>query len=47
LNDPLAEGYFPVVKTRRNGSVVAVSATEGLLALEPGAHSADGAVGTS
>jgi photosystem II stability/assembly factor-like uncharacterized protein len=47
LSDPLAEGFFPVVKTRLNGSVIAVSATEGLLAFEPGARSANGSVGTS
>ena len=48
VSDPLAEGYFPVVQTRRNGAVVAVSATEGLLSFEPDApHSANGAVGSS
>jgi photosystem II stability/assembly factor-like uncharacterized protein len=47
LSDPLAEGFFPVVRTRRNGSMVAVSATEGLLSFEPDAHSANGSVGTS
>jgi photosystem II stability/assembly factor-like uncharacterized protein len=48
LSDPLAEGFFPVVKTQRNGSLVAASATEGLLSFEPGARSADGSVvGTS
>jgi photosystem II stability/assembly factor-like uncharacterized protein len=47
LSDPLADGFFPVVRTRRNGDVVAVSATEGLLAFEPDAHSANSSVGTS
>jgi len=47
VNDPLAEGFFPVVHARRNGAVVAVSATEGLLSYEGGARSADGSVGTS
>jgi hypothetical protein len=42
VNSPLAEGYFPVVRTRRDGAVVAASATEGLLAYEPEARSADG-----
>jgi photosystem II stability/assembly factor-like uncharacterized protein len=40
VNDPIAEGYFPVLQTRRNGSVVAASATEGILTLETGARSA-------
>lgn len=48
VSDPLAEGYFPVVRTRRNGQVVAVSATEGLLSFEPDApRSATTGVGTS
>jgi photosystem II stability/assembly factor-like uncharacterized protein len=37
LSDPLADSYFPVVRVRRNGGLVAASATEGLLSLEPGA----------
>jgi hypothetical protein len=37
VKSPLAEGYFPVVRTRRDGAVVAASATEGLLAYEPDA----------
>jgi photosystem II stability/assembly factor-like uncharacterized protein len=41
LSDPLAEGFFPVVRTRKNGAVVAVSATEGLLSFEPAAQSAN------
>jgi photosystem II stability/assembly factor-like uncharacterized protein len=34
VDDPLAEGFFPVVRVRRNGALVAASATEGLLSLE-------------
>jgi photosystem II stability/assembly factor-like uncharacterized protein len=41
VNSPLAEGYFPVVRTRRDGALVAASATEGLLAYEPEGRSAD------
>jgi photosystem II stability/assembly factor-like uncharacterized protein len=41
VNTAFAEGYFPVVRVRRDGSVVAASATEGLLAFEPDARSAD------
>ena len=41
VNSPLAEGYFPVVRTRRDGALVAASATEGLLAYESEAASAD------
>lgn len=40
LDDPLSQGYFPVIRTRRDGSLVAVSATEGLLSLDPNAHTA-------
>ena len=40
MEDPLSQGYFPNVSTRRDGSLVAVSATEGILSLEPGAKSA-------
>ncbi len=47
VSDPLAQGYFPVVHTRRNGALVAVSATEGLLTFEPAARTADGSVGSS
>jgi hypothetical protein len=47
VNGPIAEGYFPVVRVRRDGKLVAASATEGLLAFEPDARSADGAVGVS
>ena len=41
VTSPLAEGYFPVVRTRRDGAVIAASATEGLLAYEPDARAAD------
>ena len=47
VNDPLAEGYFPVVRTQSNGAMVAASATEGLLTLEPNARSANGSMGVS
>jgi photosystem II stability/assembly factor-like uncharacterized protein len=46
VNDPLADGFFPVLQAQNNGSVVAASATEGILTLEPGARSAD-SLGTS
>jgi photosystem II stability/assembly factor-like uncharacterized protein len=47
VSDPLAEGFFPVVRAQRNGGLVAVSATEGLLSYEPGARAADNGAGTS
>jgi photosystem II stability/assembly factor-like uncharacterized protein len=47
VNNPLAEGYFPVVRARRDGAVIAASATEGLLAYEPESHSADAGVNGS
>ena len=48
VNTPFAEGYVPVVRVRRDGTVVAASATEGLLAYEPDApRSADSSVGVS
>jgi photosystem II stability/assembly factor-like uncharacterized protein len=47
VNHPLAEGYFPVVRSRRDGAVVAASATEGLLAYEKEARSADGSLSGS
>jgi photosystem II stability/assembly factor-like uncharacterized protein len=47
LNSPFAEGYFPVVRVRHDGKLVAASATEGLLAFEPDARSADSSVGIS
>jgi photosystem II stability/assembly factor-like uncharacterized protein len=34
LNDPLSQGYFPAIRTQRDGSILAVSATEGLLSLD-------------
>jgi photosystem II stability/assembly factor-like uncharacterized protein len=40
MDDPLSQGYFPLIRTRRDGSIVAVSATEGLLSLDPNAKSA-------
>jgi photosystem II stability/assembly factor-like uncharacterized protein len=40
VNTAFADGYFPVVRVRRDGTVVAASATEGLLAFDPDAHSA-------
>lgn len=47
LDDPLSQGYFPVISTRRDGSILAVSATEGLLRLDANAKSAssDGTTG--
>jgi photosystem II stability/assembly factor-like uncharacterized protein len=47
VDDPLAEGYFPVLRVRRNGALVAASATEGLLSLELEGRSANGSAGTS
>jgi photosystem II stability/assembly factor-like uncharacterized protein len=47
VNDPLAEGYFPLVRANNSGSLFAVSATEGLFTLEAGARSASEAVGGS
>ena len=48
LSDPLADSYFPVVRVRRNGGLVAASATEGLLSLDPGAaRSISAGVGVS
>ncbi|HET9802457.1 MAG TPA: hypothetical protein VFP96_04430, partial [Candidatus Acidoferrum sp.] len=47
LNDPVAEGYFPVLQSRRNGSLVAASATEGILTMESGARSASEGVPSS
>src|SRR5262249_7457756 len=46
VNDPLAEGFFPVVRAHRNGGLVAASATEGLFTLEPGARSASEGAGS-
>jgi photosystem II stability/assembly factor-like uncharacterized protein len=47
LNDPLADSYFPVVRLRRDGGLVAASATEGLLSLETGARGSSSNVGVS
>jgi photosystem II stability/assembly factor-like uncharacterized protein len=47
VNDPLAEGFFPLVRASRSGSLVAVSATEGLFTLESGPRSASEAIGSS
>jgi photosystem II stability/assembly factor-like uncharacterized protein len=47
VNDPVAEGYFPLVRAGRSGSLLAVSATEGLLTLDSGGRSASEAMGTS
>jgi photosystem II stability/assembly factor-like uncharacterized protein len=47
VNSPFTDGYFPVVHVRRDGSLVAASATEGLLSFDPQSHSADGSVGVS
>jgi photosystem II stability/assembly factor-like uncharacterized protein len=46
LDDPLSQSYFPVIRTRRDGSILAVSATEGLLSLDPNAKFASGTSGT-
>ncbi len=40
MDDPLSQSYFPAIWTRRDGSILAVSATEGLLSLDPNAKSA-------
>lgn len=40
LDSPLAEGFFPVLSSRRSGSIVAVSATEGVFSLELGSRAA-------
>ncbi len=40
MDDALSQGYFPVIRTRRDGSLVAVSATEGMLSLDPNARAA-------
>jgi photosystem II stability/assembly factor-like uncharacterized protein len=48
VNTAFAEGYVPVVRVRRDGTVVAASATEGLLEYEPEApRAADSSVGVS
>ena len=45
VEDPLADGFFPVVHVRRNGALVAASATEGLLTLELEGRSASSTSG--
>jgi photosystem II stability/assembly factor-like uncharacterized protein len=45
LDDALSQGYFPVIRTRRDGSLVAVSATEGMLSLDPNARAASASKG--
>lgn len=40
MEDPLSQSYFPVISTQRDGSILAVSATEGLLSLDRNATSA-------
>jgi len=47
VSDPLAEGYFPLVRANNSGSLFAVSATEGLFTLEAGSRSASEAMGGS
>jgi photosystem II stability/assembly factor-like uncharacterized protein len=47
VDDPLADGFFPVVRVRRNGALVAASATEGLLSLEMEGRSASTGGGTA
>jgi photosystem II stability/assembly factor-like uncharacterized protein len=47
VNDPLADGFFPLVRANNGGSLFAVSATEGLFTLEAGSRSASEAVGGS
>ena len=47
LSDPVAEGYFPLVRPGRGGSLVAVSATEGLFKLDGNSHSTSEAMGSS
>jgi photosystem II stability/assembly factor-like uncharacterized protein len=42
VNDPRADGFFPAVQAERNGSLVAVSATEGLLRLDPAVSASNG-----
>jgi photosystem II stability/assembly factor-like uncharacterized protein len=46
VDDPVAQGFFPTVFTRRDGSILAVSATEGLLSLDKDAKSASSTNGT-
>ncbi len=41
MRDPLAEGFFPVLSAQRSSSLLAVSATEGMLSLDLEGRSAD------
>jgi photosystem II stability/assembly factor-like uncharacterized protein len=43
IDGPLAEGFFPVLSSRRSGSIVAASATEGVFSVELGAHASGAA----
>ena len=45
VSGAFAEGYVPVVRVRHDGTVIAASATEGLMALEPDGRSADSSNG--
>jgi photosystem II stability/assembly factor-like uncharacterized protein len=47
VNDPVAEGFFPEVCAGKGGSLVAVSATEGLYTIDGAARSASEAVGST
>jgi len=47
VDDPIAQGYFPVVFTRHDGSILAVSATEGLLSMDANAKSASSSGGSA
>jgi photosystem II stability/assembly factor-like uncharacterized protein len=47
VNDPLAEGFFPLVRAGRSGSLVAVSATEGVFTLDSSSRSASESMGAS
>jgi len=47
VNDPLAEGFFPLVRAGRSGSLVAVSATEGVFSLDSNTRSTSEAMGSS
>ena len=47
VNDPLAEGFFPLVRAGRSGSLVAVSATEGVFTLDSNSRSTTEAMGGS
>jgi photosystem II stability/assembly factor-like uncharacterized protein len=47
VNNPFADGFFPVVRADRNGALVAASATEGLLAVDLDVHSVNSGAGSS